>query len=95
VIATLAPKIFPAGFPDMDGTTAVYLEAAATITVLVQLRQVLEMRAREQTGGAIRALLNLAPKAARRITMGGQDEEIPLDAVAIRCACGRVTRRPR
>jgi Cu+-exporting ATPase len=82
VIATLAPSIFPAGFRRMDGTVAVYFEAAAVITVLVLLGQVLELHAREQTGGAIRALLNLAPKTARRVT-AGQDEEIPLDAVAI------------
>ena len=61
-----------------DGGVAVYFEAAAVITVLVLLGQVLELRAREQTGGAIRALLNLAPKTARRITAGGDDEEIPL-----------------
>ena len=67
----------------MDGTVALYFEAAAVITVLVLLRQVLELQAREQTGGAIRALLNLAPKTARRITASGQDEEVPLDAVAI------------
>jgi Cu+-exporting ATPase len=83
VIATLAPSIFPAGFRGMDGTVAVYFEAAAVITVLVLLGQVLELRAREQTGGAIRALLNLAPKTARRITASGQDEEVPLDTVAI------------
>jgi P-type Cu+ transporter len=83
VIATLAPNIFPAGFRGMDGTVAVYFEAAAVITVLVLLGQVLELRAREETGGAIRALLNLAPKTARRITASGQDEEIPLEAVAI------------
>jgi Cu+-exporting ATPase len=82
-IATLAPNIFPAGFRGMDGAVAVYFEAAAVITVLVLLGQVLELRAREQTGGAIRALLNLAPKTARRITASGQDEEVPLDAVAI------------
>jgi Cu+-exporting ATPase len=81
VIATLAPRLFPAGFHrGMDGTVAVYFEAAAVITVLVLLGQVLELRAREQTGGAIRALLNLAPKTARRVTAGGADEEIPLEA---------------
>ncbi len=83
LIATLAPSIFPAGFRGLDGTVAVYFEAAAVITVLVLLGQVLELRARAQTGGAIRALLNLAPKTARRVTAGGQDEEIPLAAVAI------------
>jgi Cu+-exporting ATPase len=83
VIATVAPGIFPAGFRGMDGTVAVYFEAAAVITVLVLLGQVLELRAREQTGGAIRALLNLAPKNARRITTSGEDEEIPLERVQV------------
>ena len=70
VVATFAPGIFPAGFRSMDGVVAVYFEAAAVITVLVLLGQVLELRAREQTGGAIRALLNLAPKTARRVRDG-------------------------
>jgi Cu+-exporting ATPase len=83
VVATLAPSIFPAGFRGMGGTVAVYFEAAAVITVLVLLGQVLELRAREQTGGAIRALLNLAPKHALRVTAGGEDEEISLDQVAV------------
>ncbi len=83
VVATIAPGIFPAGFRGMGGTVAVYFEAAAVITVLVLLGQVLELRAREQTGGAIRALLNLAPKEARRITAGGEDEVISLDQVAV------------
>jgi Cu+-exporting ATPase len=83
VIATFAPGIFPVGFRGMDGTVAVYYEAAAVITVLVLLGQVLELRAREQTGGAIRALLNLAPKIARRVTAGGEDEEVPLDRVQV------------
>jgi Cu+-exporting ATPase len=64
--ATFTPSLFPVGFRAMDGTVAVYFEAAAVITVLVLLGQVLELRAREQTGGAIRALLNLAAKTARR-----------------------------
>ena len=80
VVATFVPEIFPTGFR-MDGVVAVYFEAAAVITVLVLLGQILELRAREQTGGAIRALLNLAPKMARRITDAGADEEIPLDQV--------------
>lgn len=83
VVATLAPQIFPAGFRGMGGDVAVYFEAAAVITVLVLLGQVLELRAREQTGGAIRALLNLAPKMAIRITADGDDEEVALDRVAI------------
>ena len=61
------PAVFPAGFRGTDGAVAVYFEAAAVITVLVLLGQVLELRAREQTGGAIRALLDLAPKTARRL----------------------------
>ncbi|WP_298671607.1 heavy metal-binding domain-containing protein, partial [uncultured Sphingomonas sp.] len=82
MVATLAPGIFPAAFRE-GGTVAVYFEAAAVITVLVLLGQVLELRARERTSGAIKALLNLAPKAARRITAEGQEEEISLDAVVI------------
>ncbi len=74
--ATFAPGLFPAGFRGMGGTVAVYYEAAAVITVLVLLGQVLELRAREQTGGAIRALLNLAPKTAHRLRDGGEDEEM-------------------
>ncbi len=81
VVATLAPGMFPPGFRAADGSVAVYFEAAAVITVLVLLGQVLELRAREQTGGAIRALLNLAPKTARRIAASGEDEEIPLSHV--------------
>jgi Cu+-exporting ATPase len=78
VVATLAPGIFPAGFRGTNGAVAVYFEASAVITVLVLLGQVLELRAREQTGGAIRALLNLAPKTARRLRPNADDEEIPL-----------------
>ena len=81
--ATFVPGLFPAGFRQMGGTVPVYFEAAAVITVLVLLGQVLELRAREQTGGAIRALLNLAPKTARRLRDGGDDEEIPLGDVKI------------
>lgn len=81
--ATFTPDIFPSGFKDANGMVAVYFEAAAVITVLVLLGQVLELRAREQTGGAIRALLNLAPKTARRLTAAGADEEIPLAAVQV------------
>ena len=83
VVATLAPGIFPAGFRGMDGSVAVYFEAAAVITVLVLFGQVLELRARDQTGGAIRALLKLAPKTARRIAANGDDEEIPLSDVQV------------
>ncbi|MCG7362447.1 heavy metal translocating P-type ATPase [Roseomonas sp. ACRSG] len=81
LVATFAPGVFPEGFRGMDGTVAVYFEAAAVITVLVLLGQVLELRAREQTGGAIRALLNMAPKTARRLKENGEDEEVPLAEV--------------
>ncbi|MBY5591549.1 copper-translocating P-type ATPase [Rhizobium leguminosarum] len=83
VVATAAPDIFPATFRAADGSVAIYFEAAAVITVLVLLGQVLELRAREQTGGAIRALLDLAPKIARRIKDDGSDEDVGLDAVAV------------
>lgn len=78
LFATFIPDRFPAGFITAEGVVPVYYEAAAVITVLVLLGQVLELRAREQTGGAIRALLNLAPKTARRLGESDQDEEIAL-----------------
>jgi Cu+-exporting ATPase len=83
VIATIAPEIFPVAFRAADGAVAVYFEAAAVITVLVLLGQVLELRAREQTSGAIRALLDLAPKTARRINPDGSEEEVPLDVIGV------------
>jgi Cu+-exporting ATPase len=83
VIGTLAPQVFPPAFREGDGAVAVYFEAAAVITVLVLLGQVLELRAREQTSGAIRALLDLAPKTARRVKDDGSDESVSLDAVAV------------
>ncbi|MFA7604946.1 MAG: copper-translocating P-type ATPase, partial [Novosphingobium sp.] len=83
VVATLAPGIFPDAFRAADGTVAVYFEAAAVITVLVLLGQVLELRARERTSGAIKALLNLTPKIARRIADDGSEAEIPLEDVAV------------
>ena len=83
MIAAVAPQIFPAAFRAADGSVAVYFEAAAVITVLVLLGQVLELRARETTSGAIRALLDLTPKRARRVGSDGSDEEIALDAVAV------------
>ncbi len=82
VVATLAPNLFPAAFRGPEGTVAVYFEAAAVITVLVLLGQVLELRAREQTSDAIRALLDLAPKIARRIK-NGDEEAIALDQVVV------------
>ncbi|EHK78920.1 putative cation transport P-type ATPase [Sinorhizobium meliloti CCNWSX0020] len=83
VIATVAPGLFPATFRSANGAVPIYFEAAAVITVLVLLGQLLELRAREQTGGAIRALLDLAPKTARRIRNDGSDEDVPLEAVAV------------
>ena len=80
VVATVAPDAFPPAFRS-EGTVAVYFEAAAVITVLVLLGQVLELRARETTSGAIKALLDLAPKYARRLQPGGADEEVPLEDI--------------
>ncbi len=82
VAATLAPGAFPVTFRGPDGTVAVYFEAAAVIVVLVLVGQVLELRAREKTGGAIRALLDLQPAIARRVRPDG-DEEVPLAAVVV------------
>ncbi|KLK89583.1 haloacid dehalogenase, partial [Microvirga vignae] len=81
MVATLAPDVFPAAFRGHDGSVAVYFEAASVITVLVLLGQVLELRARETTSGAIRALLDLAPKTARRILSDGTEQEVQLDTV--------------
>ena len=83
VVATLAPGAFPAAFVGAHGAVAVYFEAAAVITVLVLLGQVLELRARETTGGAIKALLDLTPKLARRVRADGGDEEVALDRVGV------------
>jgi len=82
VVATLAPTLFPAAFRDTEGAVATYFEAAAVITVLVLLGQVLELHARERTSGAIRALLDLAPKIARRVNEDGSEEDVSLDGVA-------------
>jgi len=81
VVATLFPESFPATFRDASGQVGVYFEVAAVITVLVLLGQVLELRAREKTGGALRALLDLAPPTARRLLPGGDDEEVALEVV--------------
>lgn len=81
LIATLAPWIFPAQSRDASGALPIYFEAAATITALVLLGQVLELRARQRTGGAIRALLELAPKTARVVQADGMEKDVPLDAV--------------
>jgi Cu+-exporting ATPase len=86
VVATAAPQLFPPAFRMHDGAVAVYFEAAAVITVLVLLGQVLELRAREATSGAIKALLNLAPKTARRIRADGAEEaeeDVPLQSIVV------------
>jgi P-type Cu+ transporter len=83
IVATVAPGIFPDAFRGHSGAVAVYFEAAAVITVLVLLGQVLELRAREQTSGAIRALIDLAPKTARRVNADGSEEDAPLDAIEV------------
>ncbi len=83
LFATLAPDLFPPAFRQQDGSVAVYFEAAAVIIVLVLLGQVLELRAREKTSGAIRALLNLAPTTARRLDSQGDEATIPLDQVKV------------
>jgi Cu+-exporting ATPase len=82
LVATFAPGLFPTALRQ-DGLIPVYYEAAAIVTVLVLLGQVLELRAREKTGGAIRALLKLAPKTARRIRADGTDEEVSLDQIHV------------
>src|SRR2546429_5204489 len=81
VIAALIPKIFPASFRDASGNVPVYFEAAAVITTLVLLGQVLELKARSATSAAIKALLDLAPKKARRIADDGGEQDVPLDQV--------------
>jgi len=83
LVATLAPGLFPAGFRNADGSVGVYFEAGAVIVLLVLLGQILELRARERTGTAIRALLDLAAKTARVIRADGSEEEVPLDAVKV------------
>jgi Cu+-exporting ATPase len=82
IVGTLAPQLFPPAFRDAHGAVAVYFEAAAVITTLVLLGQVLELRARERTSGAIRSLLGLAPKTARRITPHG-DEDVAIEDIAV------------
>jgi Cu+-exporting ATPase len=83
VVATIGPQLFPDTMKTMGGAVAVYFEAAAVITALALLGQVLELRAREQTSGAIRALLDLAPKTARRIRKDGTDEEVQVDLIGV------------
>jgi Cu+-exporting ATPase len=83
IVGTLAPQLFPAGLRGQDGAVAVYFEAAAVITVLVLLGQVLELRAREKTSGAIKALLGLAPKTAVKVGADGNDREVQVDAIQV------------
>ncbi len=83
IIGTVLPGSFPPSMRSHDGSVAVYFEAAAVITVLVLLGQVLELRAREKTSGAIRALLDLSPKMARRVRPDGADEDVGLDRVVV------------
>lgn len=83
VVATLLPGLFPTAFRGPEDQVAVYFEAAAVIIVLVLVGQILELRAREKTGSAIRELLDLAPKTARRIKCCGSEEEVPLDEIAV------------
>jgi Cu+-exporting ATPase len=83
LVATILPAIFPPSFQDASGQVGVYFEAAAVIVTLVLLGQVLELRARSRTGAAIKSLLGLAPKTARRITRDGSEEDVPLDEIQI------------
>nr|WP_114470607.1 copper-translocating P-type ATPase [Pseudorhodoferax soli] len=83
IVGTLAPGIFPAEFRGPEGAVAVYFEAAAVITVLVLLGQVLELRAREKTSGAIKALLGLTPKTAVKVGSGGTDETVQVEAIQV------------
>jgi len=83
IVGTMLPGVFPAAMRGLDGSVPVYFEAAAVITVLVLLGQVLELKAREQTSGAIRALLDLSPKMARRIRPDGTEEDVSLDQVFV------------
>jgi Cu+-exporting ATPase len=81
VVATVAPALFPAALRDSLGQVGVYYEAAAAIVALVLLGQVMELRARSRTGAAIRALLGLAPKTARRVSSDGREQDVPLEEV--------------
>ncbi len=83
MFGTLAPSLFPPDLRGEDGAVAIYFEAAAVITVLVLLGQVLELRAREKTSGAIKALLDLAPKTAVRVSEAGIDETVPIDTIQV------------
>lgn len=84
LVATFTPSVFPAVFRAQGGAVSVYFEAASVITVLVLLGQMLELRARAKTSGAIRALLNLAPKVARRLKTDGSEDDAPLESIVVR-----------
>ena len=92
VVATVLPGLFPDSFR-MNGVVAVYFESAAVITVLVLLGQVLELKARAATGSAIKALLGLAPKTARRLADDGSESDVPLEEVHARRSAARAARR--
>lgn len=81
VVAVLLPHLFPVALRDVNGHVAAYFEAAAVIVTLVLLGQVLELRARSQTGAAIKALLGLTPKTARRVSMSGEEQDVPIEAI--------------
>ncbi|MEM7135626.1 MAG: copper-translocating P-type ATPase [Myxococcota bacterium] len=83
LVAAIAPGIFPTAFRDANGSVAVYFEAAATVVTLILLGQVLELRARGETGTAIKALLSLAPKLARRISEDGNESDVPIEDVLV------------
>jgi Cu+-exporting ATPase len=94
VVATVTPGLFPDSIRTPGGTVAVYFEAAAVITTLVLLGQVLELRAREQTSGAIRALLDLTPKIAHRVTGDGAEEDVTWTRSISATCCGHAPARP-
>ena len=83
LVAVLIPDLFPAAFRDVNGDVAVYFEAAAVIVTLVLLGQVLELRARSRTGAAIKALLGLTPKSARRLLTSGDEEDVPIEEIQV------------
>lgn len=83
LVAVFMPQLFPASFRDMSGQLGLYFEAAAVITVLVLLGQVLELKARSQTSGAIKALLGLAPKKARRVSPDGREQDVDLNQIQV------------
>ena len=93
VVATVAPGLFPAALRGADGMMPVYFEPAAVIVVLVLVGQVLELRARDATGGAIKALLGLAPRTAMRLGADGKDAEVAIDQIAVGRSAARAAGR--